>query len=325
MTSPRLLAQAAAACALAVVTAACGSNSSPVAPSSSSFGAQGATVQGVINGSGASTSGARLHSAAGVRVSVVGTSLATQTDGSGRFTLQGVPTGSVTLRFEGPGLDARVTLSGLVDGQVLSIEVQASGSSATLITGRGTPSPSPSPSPSPGTGEIEFTGTVSSVGASSLVVSGRTVHVSAGTEIKRADVRITLAQVKAGESAKVEGAGQADGSVLAREIKLGVSGDDDGQEFEFKGTIARIAPPSLTVAGVSVLTNAQKSITRDKQPIALTDLRVGEQVEVKGRVQADGTRLATRIKTDDDDDDDNGGDDDDDDDDDSGSGGGGGN
>ncbi len=316
--SRQLTARAAACAALALSAAACGSSggSSLAGPSPV---ASTATIQGTVNSAGASTSSWRTSSSsgAGLRVSVVGTSLSTQTDGSGGFTLRDVPAGSVTLRFEGPGIDARLTLSGLIAGQTLQIQVQVSGATA-AVTGR--PSPSPSPSPSPGAGEVEFRGIVDSVGASSLVVSGRNVLVSAGTEIKRGDAHITLAQVKVGEAAKVEGAGLPDGSVQAREIKLGEDASEDDDEFEFKGSISAITPPSLTVAGKSVLTNAQTEIRRHNQTIPLTDLLVGEQVEVKGRILADGTRLATRIKTDDDDDDDNGGsgDDDDDDDDDNG-------
>ena len=59
-------------------------------------------------------------SVSGLRVSITGTALQTTTDGSGRFTLSGVPSGRVELRFEGSGIDARLELEGLQSGQTLN-------------------------------------------------------------------------------------------------------------------------------------------------------------------------------------------------------------
>ena len=217
-------------------TAACGSRSDSVTdpglPST-----PGATVQGTVNaGAGASSSSvSSSSSSAGIRVTVVGTSLATVTDASGRFLLAGISSGQTALRFEGPGIDARLQLSGLVEGQVLTITVQVSGTTARVLSGP-SPSPSPSPSPtprpsaSPGS-EVEFRGSVGSVTPPSLTVAGRIVRTTSATEIKRGRSRIGLAEVRVGETAKVEGTPQADGSVLAREIEIGADqGDDDDED-----------------------------------------------------------------------------------------------
>ena len=64
---------------------------------------------------GASTGAGSVHALstkAGIKVSVTGTSLATMTDSSGKFVLTGVPAGPVELHFEGPGANARLTISG---------------------------------------------------------------------------------------------------------------------------------------------------------------------------------------------------------------------
>lgn len=240
------LSRTAAVLAVSLLAAACGSSSSSSMAPSSVPDAASATLQGTINagGAGPSSLGASSAStsAAGLRVSAQGSGQSATTDGQGRFTLSGLPAGAVTLRIEGPGVDARLTLGGLLPGQVLTVGIQVSGSQASVISDSGpspspspspSPRPSPSPSPNPG-GEIEFSGTVQSVGQGSLQVGGRTVLVQAGTEIKRGQDHIGLAQVQVGETAKVEGQAQADGSVLAREIKLGATsgggGDDDGDD-----------------------------------------------------------------------------------------------
>lgn len=56
------------------------------------------------------------------------------------------------------------------------------------------------------------------------------MRTTSATEIKRGRSRIGLAEVRAGETAKVEGTPQADGSVLAREIEIGVDQDDEDDD-----------------------------------------------------------------------------------------------
>src|SRR5262245_7641615 len=102
--------------ALALVSVhACSGNSSstttsPTSPSS------GAIVTGVVaNGSAstqsASLSGAHVMAVAGVqRVEVVGTNISSGIDNEGRFSLAGVPDGSVVLRFSGTGVNATVNI-----------------------------------------------------------------------------------------------------------------------------------------------------------------------------------------------------------------------
>ena len=217
--------------------AACGSQAiSPTDPAVPST--PGAIVRGTVTGGVGSSSvmTPSQSSVAAIRVTVVGTSVMTATDGSGRFVLDGVPSGQATLRFEGPGIDARLALSGLVNGQVLTIDVQVSGASARLVGAPGPlpsprPSPSATPSPAPG-GEVEFTGRVQSITPPSLTVAGRTVWTDASTRIKRDDRTIALTDLRVGDLVEVEGRRQADGSILARKIKVedGEDEDNDGDD-----------------------------------------------------------------------------------------------
>ena len=220
--------------ALGIWTAACGSPSdSPTAPALPSTA--GATVQGTVNaGVGATSLSTPSHSSAAViRVTVVGTSLATATDAGGRFLLAGIPSGRVSLRFEGPGIDARIELSGLVDGQVLTIAVQAAGTTARVVSTPSpvpSPSPSPRPSPTPAPGaEVEFSGRVESITPPSLVVAGRIVRTDASTRIKRDDRNIGLTDLRVGEVVEVEGR-QASGVVMASKIKVEDANDDDDDD-----------------------------------------------------------------------------------------------
>lgn len=67
-------------------------------------------------------------------------------------------------------------------------------------------------------GETEFTGTVSAINGNVFIVNGITVVVTG-------EIKGTIA---VGDTVKVHGVTQADGSVVAREIEL-ANGDDDGR------------------------------------------------------------------------------------------------
>lgn len=293
--------------AVAVVIGAVGCSSSASSPTAPSPAAAGATIQGTVQ-TGATASSAELSAfstAGGIKVSVVGTSLSTTTDAAGRFVLAGVSGGSATLRFQGQGIDGTIELSGLVEGQTLTITVRVSGSKPQLVTPSSPASPSPSPSPQGK--KVEFEGTVEAVGASSLTVSGHVFLVNAGTKIKRDDHTIALADVKVGDKVEGEGVVQADGSVLATKIKVENDEDDDNQgenEVDFKGTIDSITPPTLVVSGRKVMTNGSTRIRNGDKTVALTDLKPGQKVEVEGIAQTDGSVLASKIKVEDGGDDD---------------------
>jgi len=162
---------------------------------------------------------------------------------------------------------------------------------------------------------VEFTGTIELVDASALVVSGRRVVITAATEIKF--------QPQKGLTVKVQGTLQADGTVLAREIKSvpaaqatqqpGVTRTPGAEttrtpqstrqagESEFRGTVSAISGSTFVVNGITVVVNGEI-----KGPIA-----VGDLVKVHGVFQADGSVVAREIERADLDDSGRGGSDDD--------------
>ncbi|HRF50656.1 MAG TPA: DUF5666 domain-containing protein [Anaerolineales bacterium] len=147
---------------------------------------------------------------------------------------------------------------------------------------------------------VEFTGTIELVDASALVVSGRRVVITAATEIKF--------QPQKGLTVKVQGTLQADGTVLAREIKSvpaaqatqqpGVTRTPGAEttrtpqstrqagESEFSGTVSSINGNTFVVNGITVVVNGEI-----KGPIA-----VGDLVKVHGVFQADGSVIAREIE-----------------------------
>jgi hypothetical protein len=281
------------AAGLTAATVACGGGSSPItgpdAPAAAVPPAAGATIAGTVQAGGSASGDVGASSVSGLRVSVSGTTLQTTTDGSGRFTLSGVPSGRVELRFEGPGIDARLALDGVQAGQTLAVTVRVSGSSASKIDDGS---------------EVELRAKVDSVGASSLVVGGRTVRVDGSTRLlDRNDAPIPLSSFKAGDFVEAEGYPQTDGSLLAKKVKLedeDGAGTGAGQDVEFTGTISAVSP-TLVVAGRTVATDGStRYLGRRNETLTYTDVvKTGNRVEVEGHAQADGSVLAKKIKLED--------------------------
>jgi translation initiation factor IF-1 len=126
--------------------------------------------------------------------------------------------------------------------------------------------------------EIEFKGVVEEILPNGYRVSGRTVVVTATTRID--------GPIAVGDLVEVKGVLQADGTILASRIHV-EKPERKGAEIEFKGVVEEVLPNGYRVSGRTVVVTAT---TRIDGPIA-----VGDLVEVKGVLQADGTVLASRI------------------------------
>jgi hypothetical protein len=95
----------------------------------------GATVAGMVNanGAGALPPGAR-NAAVTLTVTIVGTNLSADVEASGYFQINRVPSGNVRLQFTGATVDATAELSNVGEEELVEIEVQVSGSTATIVS-----------------------------------------------------------------------------------------------------------------------------------------------------------------------------------------------
>jgi hypothetical protein len=293
----------------AVLAAGCGSSS--VTGADSPVGGGAAVLQGGVVGAGlglgSSAATSPVHALAGGSgwtVTVVGTSLSAEVDDDGRFVLSGVPAGSVSLRIEGPGVSAQVSVSGLVDGQVTSIEVRISGGSAQL-----TAPPACAPS-----AETFFSGTLDAIAGNRLVVAGRSVDTSQLQKVWRGERRIQLSELVVGEKVKVWGQLRGDGVVVADEIAALTS--DGGETWvTFTGKVESIGAkslslhgnpntgtpstggyPTLVVKGITVRTGTETKVKRsDGSPMQPGEIQVGQTASVEGWKKSDGSVRATLI------------------------------
>lgn len=209
----------------ALTTVACGAHTpdSPTSPTGNGNGASRAVITGTVMDSSsrrASSPDEFTTQASGpVTVSVVGTTISTVIDGSGRFQLTGVPPGDAQLRFTATGLDATLTLRGVQAGDRIDIRVRLTDTSIRLEAERRDRDDDDDDDDDEDRDDDEFEGTVSALSgtcpAISFTLNGLTVRTSAATRYDD----VTCAQVRNTMRLEVRGRRQADGSVLADRIE----------------------------------------------------------------------------------------------------------
>jgi hypothetical protein len=158
----------------------------------------------------------------------------------------------------------------------------------------------------------EIEGSVTEVGSDHIKVHTKsgddvTVAVNADTIIRANDHLAGLSDVKVGNRVSVSARVNADGSRTALRIEVetehdGGNGNDD-RGAELTGVIASTSSGAISVttsAGtVNVKISSTTTIRRGSTTLALSDLKVGNHVEVKGTLNADGSITATSINVED--------------------------
>ena len=288
---------------LLVVTAACGGSSSPVAPGSSTSG--GASITGNILGGGSSamTSSSGGSAINGLTVTVTGTSIKSSVDATGRFRLDGVPSGDLQLQFSGP-VTATIPVSQVQPAETITLVLSLSSSTVTLESQQRSTA-----------GEEQLEGRVESLppnmAAGAVKVSGRTVTTDSSTTIRQGGSTRTFADLQIGFRVHVKGR-TSGANLLATSIEIqntdttlpvNVNGVIDtvtgtAASFQFKIGSRIIRGDALTVF-----------FGDGDSPKTFADLTDGDRVEVKG-LQRDGYVYAVRIHINGEDDDDDEDDDD---------------
>ena len=169
-------------------------------------------------------------------------------------------------RLLGAGMTARVTLAPTAAGTLRASEFR-------LTNAAGEPGE-----------DREFKGTVSAI--------SDTVWTIDDKEFTITDQTLFEGDPQVGDFVEVKFHLDADGNRIADRIELEDQRDD---EVEFRGIVEAIGATSWTISGRVVAVN--------EATVILGSPMVGDSVEVRADVQADGTLLATRIKFEDEDED----------------------
>lgn len=248
------------------------------------------TIEGSVAGAGA----------ASLRVAVPGTSAATTTDANGAFVLTDVPTGSAFLHFTGASTDTTLAVAAVIDAEYRRVSV-------TLTAGQASEQHEQS--------ESEFRGAVTAIVGSTLTIAGRTVTVTDATTYNKGAAVAARADITVGLIVEVNGALQADGSVVARRISIGETGHadgggnhdgggagdgggggDDNGGLCLTGTLSAVSGSALTVSGLVVNLTSTTEIYRGDAKVDAAALAVGQHLMVRGAAQADHSITATSVR-----------------------------
>jgi archaellum component FlaF (FlaF/FlaG flagellin family) len=229
----------------------------------------------------------------GITVRVLGAGIAATTDPAGRFLLVGVPDGEFQLWFSrGDGIDARCTIPQQLHANA-TIEVSKKGAKTTRRHSVDHP-------------QSEIEGTIKAVSSSSLTVTSShktdvTVGLTDSTVIRKGETILTSADLTVGERVHVRTVTAADGTVSASLVIVQNDGTSDDNEIEIKGTVSTVGTDSVTITAAdgtqtTVKVDANTVIRSGSATLQLTDLKVGDVVEVEATRASDGTLVAKKIQ-----------------------------
>jgi hypothetical protein len=285
-----------------IAAAACSSRS-PVEPSTN-----GATISGQIvsQGQGASARGVRAASpnpsAHGITVWVAGTDISAPVEGS-EFSLSGVPSGPLSLRFTGNGMDSELGLTPVQGTEDIHVVVSTNGSTLSLESDRRSFGK-----------EVQLEGLVGALPpttpAGSLFVAGELVTTTPDTRYFFHGEAGAFTDLALGFRVHVKGQ-SVTGSLQAVTIIIqstNLQNDedeelDDEQQDEsasIEGLLATIggagASLNLLVGNTTVHTDASTRVQRKGDTQDLDVLVVGMRLHVVGTRQPDGSILARKIQ-----------------------------
>jgi hypothetical protein len=156
-----------------------------------------------------------------LKVTITGTNIESEVDGSGRFTLNGVPPGTADLTFSGDGMSATLRISGIEEGDRIEIEVRLDGNRVTVDSERRDHDDDEDDDDGEDeeeNDEFETRGTVSALTgtcpALTFMLADRTVTTSRSTQFKDGCSRIQ-------NGSRVDVEGQLNGTTIAAtEVEL---------------------------------------------------------------------------------------------------------
>jgi len=146
--------------------------------------------------------------------------------------------------------------------------------------------------------EIEFTGAITFIGDNKVQVE-QTLFLTDSSTIIMDDNKniITLNQLSVGQVVEIKGFFRTDGNLWAVRIKVE---DFNNDEIEFTGHIQKLSADSITVNSFTFFVDSSTTVLDLQENfISYADLKVGDLVEIKGELQADGSFHAVKIKLED--------------------------
>jgi Carboxypeptidase regulatory-like domain/Domain of unknown function (DUF5666) len=283
------------------------SPTSPAAPRPSDRATIAGTLVAANPGPGKAAESA--EPLADVTVTVARTGQSTRTDSAGRFTLDGLPSGPVTLNFQGNGVKGAATLA-LAAGATARVTIS-------LTNGRSTVALDPRDT-------VVLQGTVDSINttAASFVLKTTTgsalILTAPSTEFRKADAPASFGDLQPGGEVYLYGTRQSDGSVMAYKIYIDSprpTPTATQTKTETTPTVTRTPSSVVALEGVvlsidpgngrfviqaggapvTIQTNSATQFVKGDAPATFGDITVGGEVYLYGNRQADGSVAAFKV------------------------------
>lgn len=232
----------------------------------------------------------------GIRVRVLGEGVEAAAAPDGAFVLTGLTEGELVLRFfrASDGIDASLVIAPGVTRVTVELE---KGKAHTRRRSARAP-------------RIQLEGLITAISPDSITVldSSRKTEVTCAidenTVIRKGYRLLTTDDLAVDDRVHVRARPEEDGALTADEIKLQEGEDDDEPKptkMELEGTILAIAPDSITVMDASTgeqtaAITDETVIRKGKDNLTVDDLKAGDRVHVKARVEDDESLTAMEIK-----------------------------
>lgn len=261
--------------------AACGTAASPTSPSPAGSGPSPSVTTAAIDGTVAGATSAALFntssSAAGMTVTIEGTTISVTVNGAGQFVINNVPAGTpIVLRFNGAGANAQLLIGTLTAGQTTAITVVVNGNTAELQE------------KTQGS-DKEIEGRIESIQGTTLKVAGRTVTIGSSTVIRHGDTTMTASQLAVGQRVHVKGTVTGTGAtattaatlIIVQNMNTSIGVNLEGNVSGLTGTAAAF---EFIVDGRTVKGTAATAFKGGKSP-SFAELANAGKVHVKGSQQ----------------------------------------
>jgi hypothetical protein len=138
--------------------------------------------------------------------------------------------------------------------------------------------------------DFHVTGEVTAVSSDrgTFSIGDTLMAVDAHTQFEGFGGPASLADLKVGDRVDAEVVKQADGSLLAKEVRRFHPPQPPSPAIIAVGPIEAVSESSITVASIAFSLSSQTIIRRGDATVALSDLKVGDSALVKGRPSGAG-------------------------------------
>lgn len=143
--------------------------------------------------------------------------------------------------------------------------------------------------------DVTFEGTLKAVDGATLTVDSMIVLTTSSTRIEKGDAVVAPAALAVGDRLRVEGALASDGSVAAKEIHVLSTQEQSAALAAGPVASLSLADGTFLIGSTLVQTSSSTQFSGHRSFGSLSDLSVGDVVDVEGTARSDGSIAASKV------------------------------